>query len=257
MTKVKDIIKEIEKIAPVDLAEDFDNVGLLLGDGEAEVKKVLLCLDADENTAKEGAKKGVDMIISHHPLIFHPLKNLDFSNSASRCMKTLIKSDIAVYSAHTNMDTAEGGLNDLFCEKLSLEIIEDLSDSGKAKSCGRICKTDLTLEEMIERVKKVYNLPCVRYAGCLDKKIRKVALCSGSGRGLTEDAIRKNADLYITGDLTYSDIKNLSENGVSYIEVEHFTSEVSVTEIFKSIIGKAFPEIEILISEEQNVVKKI
>lgn len=255
MTKVCDIVKEIEKTAPKHLAEDFDNVGLLLGDSDAEVKKVLLCLDADENTAIEGAKKGVDMIISHHPLIFNPIKTLEFSKSQSKCMKTLIKSDIAVYSAHTNMDIAKGGLNDLFAEKLSLEVIGDLAEGEIA--CGRICEDNLTMAEMIERVKKAYNLSSVRYSGSLDKKIKRIALCTGSGRGLTADAINKKADLYITGDLTYSDVRNLLENGVSYIEVEHFTSEISVTEIFKGIIEKAFPDVEILISEEENAVKTV
>ncbi len=257
MVKVKDIISEIEKIAPQSLAEDFDNVGLLLGDCEAEVKKVLLCLDADEFTATEASMKGADMIISHHPLIFHPLKDLCFSKSAGRCMKTLIKSDIAVYSAHTNMDIAEGGLNDLVAKKLSLKVVSDIAFGEKERTCGRICEADMALGELIKRVKECYNLPYVRYAGDEDKKIKTVAICSGSGRGLTDDAIKRGADLYITGDLTYSDIRNLSENGVSYIEVGHYDSEISVTEIFKSIIEKAFPEIEILISEEKNIVKTV
>ena len=255
MTKVCDIIKELEKVAPVHLAEDFDNVGLLLGDYEAEVKKVLLCLDVDEFTAKEAKEKGADMIISHHPLIFHPIKSLEYSSSAARCIKTLIKSDIAVYSAHTNMDIAKGGLNDLFCDKLSIEVIGDLAEGEFA--CGRICETDITMTEMIERVKKAYNLSSVRYSGNLDNKVKRIAICSGSGRGLVADAVREKADLYITGDLTYSDIRNLLENGISYIEVEHFTSEISVTEIFEDIIKKAFPDVEILISEEKNVVKTL
>ncbi|MBR6720104.1 MAG: Nif3-like dinuclear metal center hexameric protein [Clostridia bacterium] len=257
MTKVKDIISEIEKIAPLSLAEDFDNVGLLLGDDEAEVKKVLLCLDADENTANEAAVKGADMIISHHPLIFHPLKDLDFSKSAGRCMKTLIKSDIAVYSAHTNMDIAKGGLNDLFCQKLSLNAIGDLAYSDKEISCGRICEGDYKLSELVLKVKEAFCLPYVRYAGDDKKQIRKIAVCSGSGRGLTDDAIKRGADVYITGDLTYSDIRNLSENGVAYIEISHFDSEISVTEIFKEIIERAFSEVDILISEEKNIIKTV
>ncbi|MBQ2941128.1 MAG: Nif3-like dinuclear metal center hexameric protein [Clostridia bacterium] len=257
MTKVKDIISEIEKVAPASFAEDFDNVGLLLGDCEAEVKKVLLCLDADENTAKEAAAKGADMIISHHPLIFHPLKDLCFLKSAGRCMKTLIKSDIAVYSAHTNMDIAEGGLNDLVAKKLSLKVISDLAFGEKERTCGRICEADMALGELADRVKESYKLPYVRYAGDEKRMIKTVAVCSGSGRGLTDDVIKRGADVYITGDLTYSDIRNLSENGVSYIEVGHFDSEISVTEIFKGIIEKSFPDIEILISEEENIVKTV
>ncbi len=257
MTKVKDIISEIEKVAPAFLAEDFDNVGLLLGDDEAEVKRVLLCLDADENTANEAAVKGADIIISHHPLIFHPLKDLNFSKSAGRCMKTLIKSDIAVYSAHTNMDIAEDGLNDLVAKKLSLKVVSDLAYGEKMRTCGRICEADESFGELIKRVKESYNLPYVRYAGDENRNVKTVAICSGSGRGLTDDVIKRGADVYITGDLTYSDIRNLSENGVAYIEISHFDSEISVTEIFKEIIERAFSEVDILISEEKNIIKTV
>lgn len=257
MTKVKEIISKFEKTAPHHLAEGFDNVGLLLGDYGAEVKKVLLCLDADEFTAKEAEIKGADMIISHHPLIFHPIKSLEYSKSEARCMRTLIKSDIAVYSAHTNMDIAEGGLNDLFCRKLELEVVGDLALSDNEKACGRICKGNYTLSELTAKVKEVFNLPYIRYAGDKGKKINKIAVCSGSGRGLVEDAIREKADVYITGDLTYSDIRHLRDENCAYIEVEHFTSEIFVTEIFKEIIEKAFPDVEILVSEETNIVKTV
>ena len=107
------------------------------------------------------------------------------------------------------------------------------------------------------KVKEAFGLTSVRYAGDDDKNINKIAICSGSGRGLISDAIRERADLYITGDLTYSDIRNLAENGVSYIEVEHFTSEIFVTEIFAEIIKNAFSDVEILVSEEKNVIKRI
>ncbi len=257
MTKVSDIVKELEKTAPTHLAEDFDNVGLLLGDSDAEVKKVLLCLDADELTAKEAEIKGADMIISHHPLIFHPIKSLEYSKSAARCMKTLIKSDIAVYSAHTNMDIAEGGLNDLFCKKLSLKATDDLAESDGERACGRICDGDFMLSELALKVKEAFCLPFVRYSGEDDKKIKKIAICSGSGRGLVDDAVRHKADVYITGDLTYSDIRLLREERCSYIEVEHFVSEIFVTEIFREVIESAFPEVEIMISEEKNVIKKM
>ena len=257
MTKVYEIAKVIEKIAPVHLAEDFDNVGLLLGDAEAEVKKVLLCLDADEFTAKEAEEKGADMIISHHPLIFHPLKSLEYSKSDARCMRTLIKSDIAVYSAHTNMDIADGGLNDLFCQKLSLKVMGDLEISSKEKACGRICEGNYTLSELVVKVKEAFGLTSVRYAGDDDKNVNKIAICSGSGRGLISDAIREKADVYITGDLTYSDIRNLRDENCAYIEIEHFTSEIFVTEIFAEIIKNAFPDVEILVSEEKNIIKRI
>lgn len=254
MVKVFDIKEKIEALAPTCLKEDFDNVGLLFGRCDKEVKKVLLSLDATEETVKEAVEKGVDLIICHHPLIFNPVYSITSEDALGRSLLMLGQNDISVYSAHTNLDKAKGGLNDLFLKKLSLPFSENLEGDGAEDGIGRISLCDTTLFKMIKRVKEAFNLPAVRYAG-EDGEFKKIAICTGSGRSLVSECIRKKCDLYITGELHHSDINDLLDNNISYIEVTHFDSEVIVTEIFSGLIKENFPAVEILISGEKNKLK--
>lgn len=254
MVKVSDIVKAMEKYAPSALAEDFDNVGLLVGREENEVRKILICLDADEETAKEAADLGCDMIISHHPVIFHAEKSVTEKTPLGRTLLTLISKEISVYSSHTNMDIAKGGLNDLMAEKLGLQVIGELGE-GREQNCGRICGADMTLSNLLDKVKKVYNLPSVRYAGDEKRKVKKVAICTGGGRSMVEDCIKNKCEVYISGDLHYSDIRDLHFAGIDFIELSHFDAEVGVTEIFEKIIKTEFPELKCVVSSAENIMK--
>lgn len=250
MVTAGDIAKTLEGFAPAYLAEDFDNVGLLVGESSREVKTVLLALDADENTACEAVKMGADMIVSHHPVIFNAEKSITDKTPLGRTLIKLISNSIAVCSVHTNMDKAKDGLNDLMVKKLGLEIDPDFIDSDK---CMRVCRADTTLSKLCLRLKEEYGLDFVRCTGRSDKKVKKVGLCTGGGRSMTDDVIASGCDVYISGDLHYSDIRKLLFSGVDFIEIGHFNSEVCVTQIFKSIINKAYPEIRTIISKEMDV----
>ncbi len=254
MVRVSDIANAIESLAPKNLKEDFDNVGLLFGKNEKEVKRVLIALDATEETINEAAKVGADMIVCHHPLIFNPPKSITDSDTLGRSLLALGRADISLYSAHTNLDKAKGGLNDLFIKKLNLTSSENLDGDGAEDGIGRICLCDTTLFEMIKRVKEAFNLPIVRYAG-LDRAIGKIAVSTGNGRSLTGECIRKKCDLYITGELHLADTNELLASGVSYIEVPHFDSEIICRELFSDLIKKDFPSLEILFSSEENKIK--
>ncbi len=240
----------IEAYAPTYLAEDFDNVGLLVGDKNKEVKKVLLCLDVDERTAEEAERIGADMIVSHHPVIFNTQKSITCDTPLGRTLLRLIKNSTAVFSAHTNMDKAEGGLNDLMAEKLGLSREKEFYSED---DCIRICRADMTLGQLAEKLKKEYALPFVRFTGNPKKRISRVGLCTGGGRSMAEFAAKKGCDAYISGDLHYSDIRGLLFSGVDFLEIGHFYSERPVTEIFNSVIKKAYPEIITIISEEMDV----
>lgn len=251
MITVNDIKEAVENYAPQYLAEDFDNVGLLVGSGKKEVKKILLALDSDEKTAKEAECKGADMILSHHPAIFHPLKSVTDSTPEGRMLLTLAKNSISVVSAHTNMDKANGGLNDLMAYKLGLET--ELTDGG----CIRICRANETLGALAHKLKKEYALPFVRFTGDPERKIKRVGLCTGGGRSMIGDAISSGCDCYISGDLSYADIRTLKFSGVDFLEIGHYYSEKYVTEIFLKIIKNAYPEISTIISEETDVFLNI
>lgn len=254
MVTVNDIKRVIEDYANPSLAEDFDNVGLLFGHGEQPVKKVLLSLDVDESIAREAKEKGADMIVSHHPVIFNPVKSITDATSDGRMLLTLGESSIAVLSAHTNMDKASGGLNDLMVKKLGLKA----SSAGAAlDGCIRICDADESLGDLAEKLKKEYGAPIIRFTGDKERKIKRVGLCTGGGRSMIYDAINAGCDCYISGDLSYSDIRTLVHSGVDFIEIGHYYSERCVTEIFERIIKNAYPEISTIISEEMDVFLNI
>lgn len=250
MITAGDIKRVIENYAPPALAEDFDNVGLLVGDSEKCVKKILLTLDVDEQTAMEAVSLGADMIVSHHPVIFTPPKSVTNETALGRTLMTLIKNSVAVLSAHTNMDKAKGGLNDLMAERLGLSIEEDVSDAEK---CIRICRADTTLGELASCLKSEYNVPHVKFTGNPERVIKRVGICTGGGRSMAEDAAAAKCDVFISGDLHYSDIRDLVFSGVDFIEIGHYYSEYPVTEIFKSVINAAYPEISTIISKEKDV----
>lgn len=251
MVTAEDIKKALEDFAPAYLAEDFDNVGLLVGESTKEVKTVLLALDADENTADEAVRAGADMIVSHHPVIFNAEKSVTDKTPLGRTLIKLISNSIAVCSVHTNMDKAEGGLNDLMVKKLGLMVDHEyIHDADK---CMRVCRADTTLSKLCLKLKSEYDLDFVRCTGNPDRRIKRVGLCTGGGRSMTDDVIASGCDVYISGDLHYADIRKLVFAGVDFIEIGHFNSEVCVTQIFKSIINKAYPEIRTIISKEMDV----
>lgn len=257
MITVKMIASAIAAFAPEALAADFDNVGLLLGRSDKEVKTVLLCLDVDENTAAEAVEAGADLIVSHHPVIFHAIRRITDETPTGRMLMTLFKNDIAVISAHTNLDTTEDGLNDQMAKKLGLNVVGDLETGEGEHTCGRICEADTTLSRLAETVKNAYGLPFIRHTGDGDRKISRIALCTGGGRSLTKDVSAKNCDVYISGDLHYADIRELALSGIDYIEIGHFDSERPVTELFDETLHKAFPSLRLIRSGEQNILKTI
>ncbi len=257
MITAYDIAKKINEAAPEVLAEDFDNVGFLLGRSNRPVTTVLCCLDVDETTANEAKQKGADMIVSHHPVIFNAQKRITDETPLGRTLLSLMESGIAVCSAHTNLDSAEDGLNDWFAQALHLEVVSDLGLGQGEHTCGRVCRCHETLSDLALRLKKAYHLPFVRYTGNPDRMINRVALCTGGGRGLVADCLREGCDVYITGDLPYSDIRTLAFSGCDYLEIGHFESEHVASLLLSNLISEAFEEVTCLVSEEKNILANV
>ena len=136
MAKLFEIIEKIEKTAPLALAESWDNPGLMLGRRDKEVHKVLTALDMDVNVAREAVKIGADLVLTHHPMIFHPLKNVTEDGGCGECILILAKNDIAVYSAHTNLDSASGGINDYLAQLYNLKNVTSIPVTEDSKNTG-------------------------------------------------------------------------------------------------------------------------
>ena len=254
MKKVKDIINILEEFAPKKLKEDFDNVGLMVGSKEKEVKKVLLALDCTLKIVDEAIEKGVDLIITHHPLIFKRPSSITEDTLVGKKIIKLIKNDISLYSSHTNLDSASGGLNETIVELLGFESKELIEKNKNARNnnegLGRIIRLEnsLSLDELVNIVKEKLNIKSLKVVKG-NENIRNIAVINGSGSSFFDIAYNKGADCIITGDTTYHFASDYKEMGVSIIDTGHFLSEWLVyLEVIKKLNSK-LNDIEIIISE--------
>ncbi len=247
--KIYDIISEMEKIAPPSLAESWDNSGFLLGDETRAVSRVFICLEINSKTLRQALAFGAELIITHHPLIFKPLANIRESDPTGRLVRTLIKSDIAVYSMHTNFDKADGGMNDLLAEALGLEDIRPYTEKeyGENENIGRVGILDppMSLEDFSAFVKATLGCTTLRTVGNPDEDITTVALCSGSGGDLMLNALRADADVYVTGDISHHDAQTASEIGLNIIDAGHFETENIICPFLMEYFEDNFPDLQI------------
>lgn len=262
MITVNDITKRIEELAPLSLSADFDNTGLLVGRGEMQVKKVLVTLDVDEKVCHEAVKEGADLIISHHPVMFHAVKRLTENTPMERLLRCLISNDIALYSAHTNLDCAKGGINDLMAEKLGITdttVIEEVySQKGISEGFGRkgVLKEPMTLKSLISLYKREFDVETVRYVGDEDRIIKTVALNTGGGAFALDSLIGTDTDLFISGDFKYNQLRDAYENNLCIIDAFHYDSEKISMELFYDYLKNNFETLDVIKSKENISVIK-
>ncbi len=237
--QIYEIINAIEQYAPLEWASSFDNVGLMIGDKFREVNEILLTLDVDLEVAMEAKALGAELIISHHPLIFNPIKRITADSPEGKCLLFLAENKIAVYSAHTNLDSAPGGLNDLAAQFLRLNNTSPL-ETEEGPGIGRIgdLSGTVSLEILAAEIKRIYRLPYIRYIGKGQRTVRRVALCTGSGGDLSDIARKKGADVYITGDIKYNVARDAAAEGLAVIELGHYESEYIVVDLLEKIISE-------------------
>jgi dinuclear metal center YbgI/SA1388 family protein len=360
MVKVAEVIQLMGELAPARLAEDWDNVGMQVGDGSQEVKNVLLALDFNQEVLTEALEKNCQLIITHHPFIFNGIKSVDTQNQSGKLIFELIKNNISLFSAHTNLDTAEAGLNDYLIKKLDVENISILKTTSsqnyyklvtfipednfeelraalfakgageysnyshtgfyqqgkgsfkpsaeaepylgakgslnevaeyrfetiiapenlnqiinellkvhpyeepawdlykmenleRKNGIGRIAdlKSEIELDSFLKIIKEVYKLDLIKVVRA-KKKIKKVALCSGSGADFIKDAHYQGADLYLTGDVKFHEAQTAEELGLSLVDFGHYGSEKFVKELlFEQLNKKASTKLK----KEVNFIK--
>jgi len=354
--KVKEVIEALETIAPTYLQESYDNSGLLIGQSENKVTKILISLDLTEEVLQEAIKNKSNLIISHHPLIFNGLKRITGRNSVERIVATAIKQDINIYAIHTNLDNVEKGINSIICDKIGLknrkilapkkEILRKLitfcpadhaekvrmaifdagaghigdydncsfnapgigsfrgseesnpfvGEKGKLHyeeeiriesvypvyleesilnalfeahpyeevaydiyflgnkydrvGAGMIGELESEIDEMefLKNLKLTFGAGCIRHSRLLGNKIKKVAVCGGSGSFLIKNAIRTHADIYITGDVKYHDFFE-AEDKIVIADIGHFESEQYAKDLIYSVLNENFSTFAVLISK--------
>ena len=228
----------MEAWAPSHLAEGYDNVGLIIGDPKQPVTKVLVALDATNAVVEEAVLGGYDCIITHHPLIFTPIKQIVTTNGIGRKVLTLAKNSISLFCAHTNLDKAYGGVNDCLVKKLGaknvvpLETAKGNADTNQFFGIGYVWTLDkeIKFEDLAQHAKNVLQLPSVRCCGDLNKKVSKVAICCGSGMSFSNLAMQAKCDVLITGDVKYNDALTLHDDGLFTIDITHYFSEVAIVD---------------------------
>ena len=239
MVKLTQITAFLEKLYPFEYAEDFDNIGLLVGRSEKEVSKILLCLDCDKNVVSEAISEGAQLIITHHPVIFTPVKRITDDTDFGKMLVSAMENGISIYSAHTNFDSAEGGLTDTVAKKLGLYPIGVMEGV-----LGRLCTAPegTSAKTLCKKIKEEFKIKNLYSTFTKNKKIKTVALCNGGGGGsLVQTAQDLKADVYISGDLKHHEVSALKINDdIDFIEIRHYDSEVIVCDILKEKLEEKF-----------------
>ena len=220
-------------------ALEFDNVGLLVGDGREKVTGVLVCLDCTDEAISEAVKLGANLIVTHHPVIFDPLKAVTEQSLVYR----LIKNGISVISAHTNLDQADGGVNDALAETLGLQNIEKIADrEGFLYRIGELPES-MTSDELAKMVGEKLSLR-VKFVGN-NSFIKRVAVCGGAGGSMLADVIGAGVDAFVTADVKHNVFLDAHAEGLTLIDAGHFNTEDTVIEKLTAELLAKFPELNI------------
>jgi len=231
---LREIINSIESVAPRSAQEPWDNSGMQVGDTGREIHSVLLTTDITEDVVNEAIMNGCDLIISHHPLLFHSLKQVCGQTPQARVVELAIRHNIAIYSAHTNLDVAVGGINTRLADKLGLQDYRFLTESGLGV-IGTLSHP-MSYSDFLAYVRETLQCTYVRYTRPKKEMIEKVALCGGSGAEFIEQAIEQGADVYITADCKYHEFQD-ADGQIGLIDIDHWISERHAREIFQDILA--------------------
>ena len=252
--KIREVVNALERFAPLPLQEGWDNAGLQIGLTEAEVSGVLLCLDVTEAIVDEALRRGCNLIVSHHPLLFHGLKRIADSNYIERCVRRAVKGDITIVSMHTNMDNARGGVNFKMAEKMGLR---DVTFFASKVVDGIECGSGVTgvmpqatnAVDFIAMVKRAFGVECALCNELLQRPIGKVAICGGAGDFLLPEALATGADAFVTGEMHYHQYFGY-EQQIQICVIGHYQSEQFTSEIFRTIIQGECPSVPVYTAEK-------
>lgn len=239
--KTENIIAYFEQTAPLSSAESWDNTGLLCGDRSKEVKKVLLALDITTDVVREAKEKQCGLILSHHPVIFDPLRRI----APDSAIALLIKYDIAALCLHTNLDKAENGVNTALAEALGLRDTLLFPDEFL---CTGVLSSPLSAEAFARLIKERLDAPSVRFTDT-DKPILSVAVSSGGGGEGVELFEKYRFDAFVTGELKHHQYLYAGEHGIAAFDAGHFSSENVIVKPLQEALTREFPETEFLVSE--------
>lgn len=248
--KLKTITTAIEEFAPLSLQLDYDNSGLQIGRPDAEISAALLCLDVTEEILQEAIDRKCELIISHHPLLFRGLKHITGATSTERIVARALRHNIAIYAAHTNLDSAVHGVSREMARMLRLRDTAVLDSAGDPTGLGIIGSVDaVPAMEFLRQVKETFHVKALRYSAQSPQLVvRRVALCGGAGAEFIPKAIAAGADIYITGDVKYHDYTTYAAD-MLIVDIGHYESELCARNIFARLLHERFPGFVARVSE--------
>jgi dinuclear metal center protein, YbgI/SA1388 family len=245
MTCIQDVFEELCRLAPLELQMDFDNAGFQIGRADREVHRVLLALDVTDTVTEEAHEIGAELIVSHHPLIFSPLKAVNNTSPVQNRVLMLAENRIGLISMHTNLDIARGGVNDVLIRLLGAEPEDVLDPDG----CGRIgtLPFPMELDRFLALCKDRLHVHTLRY--CTGgRPVSKLAVMGGAGAGSVEEAAAKGCDTYLTADIKYHQFQHAAELGLNLIDADHFYTENPVIPALAKRLADVFPDVEFRVS---------
>jgi dinuclear metal center YbgI/SA1388 family protein len=251
MTTVRDVYDLLNKKAPFALQESWDNSGMLVGHWEQEVTHIFLTLDITPETIQEAEKLGCDLIVSHHPVIFNPVKQITSDNYDGQRLLLLTEHHIAAICCHTSLDASQGGVNDVLAEKCGLvgktAVLEDWqADAQRTTGIGRVGELaeEMPLTDYLAFLKKQLQPNGIRFydAGV---PVKKVAVGGGSCGSMMGDAIRAGCDTFVTADLKYDHFLGAKGEGINLVDAGHFPTENPVMEVVEQWLSAAFPTVKV------------
>ncbi len=254
---VNDLLAALDGIAAFALAESWDNVGLLAGDASTPVRGILVALDPTEEMVDEALASGANVLVTHHPVIFQPLKAVRTDTPAGRLLAKALAAGVALIACHTNLDLVGGGVNDVLAARLGLVEIRPLADRADAEHAfGRLGRLTAALpgREVLARVARLLGVEVLAVAGPVPETVRTVAVCGGSGSELAETAWRAGAELYLTAEVKHSTARWAEATGLCVVDGGHFATENVVVGEFAALLKRAVAregEIEVRAAEAQ------
>lgn len=247
--KLKEFLIFLDTIAPLDTAEKWDNVGLMIGNPAQHITGVLIAIDPTLELVEEAIDLGTNTIITHHPLFFHPLQSIRTDTPLGHLLKKALSNDIAIISCHTNLDVALGGVSDALADALNLKDLVPLTSTDKESSqgFGRVgfLSPPMDGDAFLKHVTDTLHIPALPIAGKLPVKVSRVAVCGGSGSDFAEKAAQAGAQIYISGEIKHSIARWAEENKFCIIDAGHYATE-------NIIVSKLVNTISSFVSEENS-----